>query len=233
MQRASSRVRASAVIGLVALASIATVYAFDYSSTKNIVAGVTIARQLPLALVSPTEQPMVSLHYPVVRHVHVPVAVDAFAVIAPVAAVAAMPRARIVPQQAVTMPPVPYSHAGYIEADGRRLVVLERGDLLISKNQGERVDDEFQLAAVDPPALLHLPSGMLFQVLPRIAEAPVRRPATGAAPPLSSRPVVANAVQPTTSIEMINAAEIETEIAVALATPIPELIVQSSFPLAR
>lgn len=230
--------RALAVLALVALAYIALRYGFGYPSAKDAFAGAAVAPhavapQLAPAVAHPAKQLAVSLQLQAVRHLRTPTAVDAYAAIVPVASVAAVTRARPAPQQSVALPPLPYTHAGFFEADGARMAVLARGDLLLLKNRGERVDNEFQLATVDPPALLHLPTGTLLQVPPQIAEAPVWRPAAGVAPPLSARPMASNAVPPPAFIDSINAAEIEAEIAVALATPLPEPIVQSSFPLAR
>lgn len=223
MPSVSGRVKGWAVIALVAPASIATHYAFDYSSAKNTVVEAAITTNLLVPLARPTANvtEALSLNLPVTRRHHLPAAVDTVAAVAPVAV---MPGARTVPQQAVASPPMPYTHAGFIEEGGARMAVLALGNFLLAKNLGERVDDEFQLTVLDPPALLHLPTGAVL---------PVPRPPNSEAPPRSTRRMVASAAQTNAAEETISAAEIEAEIAIALATPVPEPIVPSSFPLAR
>jgi len=153
---------------------------------------------------------------------------EAFSSVSPAAP---MLRAQAAPPQSIASVP-PYTVVGYFEAGGVRMAVLARGDAILLKKPGDEVGSEFRLVAIDPPALLHLPTGTLLPVRRQGEVAPSGAPPK-AAPALASDPIIAGTAQKPALVETNNAAEIEADIARALATPAPPPISQSSFPLAR
>jgi hypothetical protein len=124
---------------------------------------------------------------------------------------------------------LPYSALGYFEADGVRMAVLALGSAVLLKKRGDEVGDDFRLVVVDPPALLHLPTGAVLRVRPEADATPAPVAAATPAPLLAPDPVKASK-EPSDSG---GDGEIAAEIARALAAPAPPPIIRSSFPLAR
>ena len=90
----------------------------------------------------------------------------------------------------------------YFEEGGVRMAVLACGDLILLKKQGDEVGSDFRLVVVDPPALLHLPTGMVLQV---------RRQVEG--------PIIGRTPQSVAPIETTNPSEFEAALARALVSP--------------
>ena len=116
-------------------------------------------------------------------------------------------------------PPSPYSAVGYLEQNGVRMAVLARGDQILLKKQGDDVGSEFRLAVVDPPALLHLPTGKVVQVRRQIEKAAAGGTTPAVAGARSPDQIIVRTSENVAPIETTSPTEFEAALARALGAP--------------
>ena len=110
---------------------------------------------------------------------------------------------------------LPYSAVGHLEEGGVRMAVLASADRILLKKLGDDVGSDFRLVVVDPPALLHLPTGTVLHVRRQDqTAASVVAPSTAAA--RASDAIIPRTSQGTAPIEATTAAEFEAALARAL-----------------
>ncbi len=135
----------------------------------------------------------------------------------------------------VPAPPsvLPFDYVGYVERDGITTVALASNERIFLTKQGENIGADYRLVAVTPPAVMYLPTGARLLVRRRAEVVPASMAGAALAPFLSATPMVVGAERNVAVPEAAEAAEIEAEIARALAVPAPAPVTGSSFPLAR
>ena len=117
------------------------------------------------------------------------------------------------PQPPSVLEPLPYKAVGHIEESGVRKVVIARGDRILLKTLGDEVEVDYRLVVVDPPALLHLPTGTVVQV-PRRTQT---KAASNAAALRDSDPAVVGIREHVAPLDATNPAQFEEALARALA----------------
>ncbi len=128
----------------------------------------------------------------------------------------------------------PFTYVGAVRTEGGPTVALSSGERVIFVRQGDTVDRDYRLITLDPPTLLHEPSGTRLIVRAKPDAALVPPTVLGAASPTAptgTRP----AAQSLPAFNATDVAAIEAEVDRALAAlpPPPPPLVASSFPLAR
>ncbi len=241
MRHLSRSARVLGAIVLVLLACVAVGQMFVYRPANE---GAAEARPAPTQVTTRAQahdsagpqQTIAQIPMPPARPKRAPAGIDAFSL---PSQVAPTPLARksappsVAAPQPVAPPPSPYSIVGYFEDGGVKMAVLARGDRILLKKQGDDVGNEFRLVGVDPPALLHLQTGTVLPVRRQVETVLASSAAPRIAALLASDSIIAGTVRTPPPAEASDAAEIEADIARALAAPVPAPNVQSSFPLAR
>jgi hypothetical protein len=99
------------------------------------------------------------------------------------------------------------------------MAVLARGDQILLKKQGDDVGSEFRLAVVDPPALLHLPTGKVVQVRRQIEKAAAAGTTPDVAAARTPDQMIARTAEDVAPIDATSPTEFEAALARALGAP--------------